>query len=376
MRWIAAAGLLIAMFISGCSTPPVTSSRGRLDIRLVDSLSAPETRYLFQNLTNLQGKAILVGHQDPTAYGVGWKGVPDQSDWKLVTRSHPAVYGWDFASIASGRDTASAGQLKTLVRQAWNAGGVNIFCWHNGNPVTGGSFYDTTPAVKAILKGGSHHDQYRQQLDRIAAWVLQLKSEGGTPIPVIFRPYHEMDGNWFWWGARFCTPEEFKQLWHETATYLRDIREVHQFLYAFSPDCRFNSDEDYLERYPGDDLTDLIGMDNYWDFGPYGAGLEGVRKKLRILSRIAEERGKLAALTETGLEGIPDSTWFTQTLYPQITSESVAISFVMFWRNADKKHHYVPYPGHRASADFIRLMQKPDILNGSEVPRLYQPPGH
>ena len=45
---------------------------------------------------------------------------------------------------------------------------------------------------------------------------------------------------------------------------------MHNFLYAFSPDCGFTTEAEYLERYPGDKYVDVVGMDNYWDFRPDG----------------------------------------------------------------------------------------------------------
>ncbi len=92
-------------------------------------------------------------------------------------------------------------------------GGINTFFWHLFNPVTGDNFYDKTPAVSAILPGGERHEFYRRELDRLAAFILSLKDSNGKPIPIIFRPYHEHTGSWFWWGQDFCIADEYKELW-------------------------------------------------------------------------------------------------------------------------------------------------------------------
>ena len=90
---------------------------------------------------------------------------------------------------------------------------------------------------------------------------------------------------------------------------------VHNFIYAFSPDVKFNSESEYLERYPGDDYVDLLGMDDYADFGRAGRyDISGAVKKLKIVSDLAIKKNKLAAFTETGLESIRDF----QTLEPSI----------------------------------------------------------
>ncbi len=101
----------------------------------------------------------------------------------------------------------------------------------------------------------------------MASLALSVKGKDGTLAPLIFRPFHELDGGWFWWGKPHCTREEFVLLWQFTVSYLRDSLDVHNFIYTFSPDCRFNNEEEYLERYPGDGFADMVGVDNYADFG-------------------------------------------------------------------------------------------------------------
>ena len=86
--------------------------------------------------------------------------------------------------------------------------------------------------------------------------MLSLKGDRQEYIPVIFRPFHELNGSWFWWGGKNCTPEEIKQLYRFTVAYLRDQKNVHNLLYAYNTD-RFTTKEDYLERYPGDEWVDI-----------------------------------------------------------------------------------------------------------------------
>jgi len=58
---------------------------------------------------------------------------------------------------------------------------------------------------------------------------------------MIFKPYHEFDGDLFWWGASHCTVDEFKTLWRFTASYYRDEKDVHNFIWTFSPDNKFDT---------------------------------------------------------------------------------------------------------------------------------------
>jgi mannan endo-1,4-beta-mannosidase len=199
-----------------------------------------------------------------------------------------------------------------------------------------------------------------------------LVDSSGKPIPIIFRPYHEFDGSWFWWGKRFCTANEFKALWKETVTYLRDKKKVRNFLYAFSPDRNFKTKEDYIERYPGDEYVDILGFDDYWDFTPDGDGLGWVRKKLIVISELAKEKNKIAALTETCLESIPNPVWWSDRLMKVINADSVNIAFAMVWRNANTTHHYAPYKGDYSADDFFNFSKSENILFNSTLPDLYK----
>jgi mannan endo-1,4-beta-mannosidase len=360
--------------LCSCAGSRITEKSSVTEIRLVDSLATIETYNLFTNLKSLSEYKIIFGHQDATAYGVNWKGDPNRSDVKDVTGSHPGVYGWDFAGVTTSNGQFRDYEIHKLVTEAYDRGGVNTFSWHYANPVTGESFYDTTKAVKHILPGGMKHNKYKSDLKRIAEFAESLTGSDGSKVPVIFRPFHEFDGSWFWWGDDYCSREEFVSLWRFTVDYLKDSLDVHNFLYAFSPDRLFYSREDYLLKYPGDNYVDILGMDNYYDFTPMGDGLEWLTDKLRIISELTEEKNKVAAFTETGSEGIKDSTWWTNKLLKVIEDPGVNIAYVLVWRNAHNNHFYAPFPGHKSADDFILFKYNPLILFEDDLPNLYKSP--
>jgi mannan endo-1,4-beta-mannosidase len=192
---------------------------------------------------------------------------------------------------------------------------------------------------------------------------------------MIFRPYHEFDGGWFWWGEPHCTRGEFTDLWRFTVSYLRDSLQVHNFLYAFSPDCRFTTEGDFLDRYPGDEWVDMVGMDNYADFGRNGHyDLEAGIQKLKIVSDYARKAGKLAAFTETGLESIPDPTWWTGTLLNALQTNDMQLAYVLVWRNDVRSptHYYAPFPGQGSVPDFLRFYESPYTLFEKDLVSLYR----
>lgn len=367
---------IIIISINACvSEFNVLEFQKEKNFRLADSNATRETVLLFYNLKTLSNTNTIFGHHDATAYGVGWRGEEGRSDVKDVTGSYPGLYGWDFGVLTWEPNVPNEERRITqLVREAYSRGGVNAFCWHAPNPVTDKSFYDTTIAVPKILPGGGYYLKYLRMLDQIADFVETLKDSSGNPIPLIFRPFHEFDGSWFWWGKNFCSPKEFKKLWRTTVEYLRDKRGLRNILYAYSPDRNFYSEEDYLERYPGDDYVDILGMDDYYDFMPDGDGIQWIQKKLAIVSSLAERKNKIAAFTETGLEGIVDSNWWTEKLYKTIEGDSVRIAYLMVWRNANKKHHYAPYKGHPSERNFVEFTLTEKILLERDLPDLYSRP--
>lgn len=347
----------------------------------IDPNATKETVTLFKNLKEISKNHTLFAHQHATEYGHGWFGDENRSDVKSVCGSHPAMIGVDLSGFSGGSEEnieKSIANVRKSVIETYNRGGVTTVAWHFNNPVSAGGFYwkdsVSLPAVKYIIPGGQAHEKYKEILKRIGDWAKSLKGADGTLAPVIFRPFHEFDGGWFWWGAPHCTKEEFVSLWKFTVSYLRDSLEVHNFLYAFSPDNRFNSEEKYLERFPGDEWVDMVGMDNYGDMGRDRYDLETASRKLKIVSDYAIKKGKLAAFTETGLESIPNTTWWTETLLKVMNKDSMQLCYVLVWRNdsSSPTHYYAPFPGQVSVPDFIKFYNDPYTLFENDLNGIYK----
>jgi mannan endo-1,4-beta-mannosidase len=320
-----------------------------------DTLLTAETKALWINLKRLQGTGILFGQQDATITGVDWKNAVNKSDVKELTGTYPALYGWEIsgAGNVANIDSVPFALIQQRMIEAFDRGGVNTVSWHLNNPVTGGTAWDVTPALQQILPDSSLGDFYKSELQKIANIFGHLKNAEGTLVPVIFRPFHENNGNWFWWGKGHCTSEEYINLWRFTVSYLRDTLHVHNLLYTYSTDL-FETQQQYLERYPGDEWVDILGCENYWDFQSGSSISKGI-SQLRMLVDMAMQKKKLAALTECGFNGIPVKNWWTQFLLKSIREDSLArnISYLMVWRNANRKQYYTPFPGQKSAPDFI-----------------------
>jgi mannan endo-1,4-beta-mannosidase len=363
---------LVLMVLAGCKFDP---SGYPLHEGLVDSEATAETKALYNNLKTIStaGDKILIGHQETTAYGVGWWDAPeDTSDIKKVCGDFPAVYGWDAEGVTgpTNIDGVSFERMRELITNAYVRGGINTFSWHLHNIPNGGTAWDTTADINRILPGGDRHEIYTAELDALANYFLSLRGSNGELIPIIFRPFHENNGNWFWWGISSSTPEQYKSLWRFTVTYLRDVRHLHSLLYAYSPD-RFWGYNGYLDRYPGNDWVDILGHDNYTDF-TFGSSMRGLFR-LKQLIAMAEAFDKIPALTESGSEGVPLTNWWSLFLNPiKMCPESRRIAYVLFWRNANESHHFGPYPGDQSAGDFIKFYNDPVTIFENDLPGMYE----
>jgi mannan endo-1,4-beta-mannosidase len=182
--------------------------------------------------------------------------------------------------------------------------------------------------------------------------MSSLKAEDGNYIPVLFRPFHEHTGSWFWWGRNLCTVDEYKTFWRFTVEYLRNKKNIHHLLFSYSTD-RFKTEEDYLERYPGDDLIDLVGFDLYDRGADFPKTLSNCA---RIVQKVAAGKRKIGAVTEAGGPIAKDTEWWTKTLLE--TLRPYDLSYVLVWRtpfNAPPKVAFGPYKSCPTEGDFVKF---------------------
>ncbi len=305
--------------------------------KLSHLIASAETKALYKNLHQLTNNYTMFGHQDALAYGVGWKNIKGKSDVKDVVGEYPAIYGWDIGRIEHGSDKnidgVSFDKMREYIKKGYKNGGVITISWHFDNPLTGGSSWDTTHhTVKSILPKGEKHQLYLKWLDRAAEFMLSLKGSKGELIPVLFRPFHEHTGHWFWWGSNTTTPQQLKEIWIFTANYLREVKKLNNLILVYNTND-FKTVDDFLKAYPGDDYVDVLSFDTY-QFGMEKKDhfIAEIKRQSEIVTTLAKQKNKLAAFAETGFENIPDANWWTETLYPAI--KDYKLSYVMVWRNA------------------------------------------
>ena len=201
----------------------------------------PATR-LANRMTSLQKRGYMAGHQDDPFYGLTWEWDWGRSDIRDLVGDYPAVMGFDLGGIEmsdeKNLDSVPFLRIREQLVAHVERGGIVTLSWHPRNPLTGGTAWDvdTPGVVTSILPGGSQHQKFQLWMQRVGDFIATLRYEasptgGGLKgaVPIIFRPWHENNGSWFWWGQKHCTDQEFHNLWNMLQDYLRDEPAVELF---------------------------------------------------------------------------------------------------------------------------------------------------
>lgn len=353
-----------------------------MTIAQVDKKATPETQSLYHNLFSLRNKGVMFGHQDALAYGLNadksrWIGGFNRSDIKTVVGEHPAIVGHDLGHLELGMkynlDSVSFDEMRQSIRQIYYNGGINTLSWHPNNPLDlKKSAWDKVErTIPRILNDRKQLRHYKKILTGLSKYFKSLKGPQGELIPIIFRPYHEHTGSWFWWGADHCTPEEYKAFWQMTVDHLVKKKKVHNLIFAYSTD-NFKSEEHYLERYPGDDFVDILGFDTYHRNAPLSDSnfIANARRMVSTVKKLGLEKNKPYAITETGLEQIKENDWWTRILNPII--QDSGLSYVLVWRNGRPDHFYAPFEAQGSADDFLKFYNQPNTLFEKDLGHLYK----
>lgn len=356
-----------------------------------------QTDNLFDNLKKLvdNGK-IMFGQANATTIsyegGISKTDI-NQSDCKDITGAHPAFIESDFMWY-SQNDSFKNRDIEAM-KQAYERGAVLGYCWHLRG-MNSHSFYARDKGivladsmlVKNIL--ANKHRESNPSLN----WLLTQMDTLVIPVfkelkfPLIFRPFHEMNGEWFWWGRDNCTPGEYQQLFRITVDYLRE-KGVNNLLYTWSPDKQAR-----FEYYPGDEYVDVLGLDIYEPGIMHYSTHEAMIANLGTMVDYAEKHNKVVALTETGLrnddEGnkrFPDvypDFWTKYVLAPIINdAKARKIAWIMSWYGVDWRKDqtyeaYIPYLGmtrpnaQQAIDDFKAFYNHPATVFNDSIPSMYE----
>lgn len=386
---------LVPLSASASPAEPAADDRPAVDtstidvesLDMVDDGATPETQSMFAYLRGVGGSGhLLFGHQNDTTNTIidadtaqDWSGVA--SDTYNSVGDFPAVHGYTPDQVEQVQDAYRKGSVIAIEDHV-----DNLAIGPDGSGASYGNTRDPVNSVEQVLPGGPAHENLTDYLDGVAENASRYVDDDGNLIPVIYRPWHEHNGDWFWWNTSNATEGEFQELFRFTVDYLRDVRGVSNFVYAFSPNGHFETEEEYLYGYPGDDYVDLLGVDVYWDVPQANPGwYDQLVKDLRIAVTYANKTGKVAALTETGIrwdasDGLKlDGAQYPLDWYTQMASRIAAdplarqVAYMLVWRNGSTDHFWVPFEGHEVYGDhemlpdFEAYHDREDVVFASRV---------
>lgn len=313
---------------------------------------------MLSQLKKVKKQGIMFAHQDDPVYGTTWKWDLDRSDVKEVCGDYPALMGFDLGKMEldskENLDGVPFDRMRHEIIDQHQRGGFVTISWHLWNPVTGENAWDPRGhAVAAILPGGKENAKFEGWMDKVIAFFNSLVDAEGNKVPVIFRPWHEMHGRWFWWGSNSCTPDELARLFRYTYDYFKE-KGVDNVVWCYSPGAdRKESEERFMTWYPGDDYVDIIGVDIYCGDN-HQEYIDNMKKELKVMAAIADQHDKLFAVAETGYRNTPKADWFTKVLLPSLLDDQPL--YVLLWRNAwdQPEENFGPAP-EKSCADDFRL---------------------
>lgn len=330
--------------------------------RPASSLSPAES--LIARLDSLQYRGLMYGHQDDPFYGLSWQWEQDRSDTYELVGDYPAVMGFDLGGLEEHHDknldSVPFSRIREEAIRHAERGGIITFSWHPRNPRTGGTAWDTSDSsvVRNILPEGEQYELFQSWLADVASFLQTLTFADGTPVPFIFRPWHEYNGSWFWWGAELCSPGEYKALF----AMLQDCMNAAmpgQIVWSQSPNLQGNwTEELFSERFVGENRCDILGQDCY-QWGTEEDFIAANTADVAFLSEFAHSRGMLFAITECGRvnSDIPD--WWSRVFLPTVTGSHAL--YCLPWRNWPAEHFGVSKETSTAE-DFKALVAQKKML--------------
>lgn len=274
----------------------------------VNENASKEAKTLLAYLYSINEKQILSGQHC-------YNGEPDKfyNLAKEITGKYPAVWGTDF--IWGGTEDPGEKIVKSVI-QKHIEGSIITLMWHAGRPIdeppftwkesVQGELTDeqwkelTTPGTKI-------HSTWLAQVDKVAGYLKKLQEAN---IPVLWRPYHEMNGVWFWWGDK-KGEDGYQKLWKMMYERYVNHHKLNNLIWVWNANAPRDIPKDeafpYEDFYPGHEFVDVLATDVYhFDYE---------QKDYNELLELAE--GRLIALGEVGqlpktniLDVQPKWSWF------------------------------------------------------------------
>ena len=331
-----AAALAVTPLAGGFADAACAVTASAADRTLSNPNATAETQSLYRFLNDTYGKHVISGQQEST-----WMGSEDY-EFEIIRNASgklPALRGLDYM----GDDFAGCNRRA----KAWYAkGGIVTICWHCGADFSGShteSMNTNLDWDKALTPGTNEYNALIAGMDKGAKALKELQEAG---VPVIWRPFHEFDGKWFWWGKGGA--ENFKKLWR--IMYDRYTKDwgLDNLIWNLGY-CGDVNDG----WYPGDAYVDIIGADTYVDHT--GSLLPMYQKTARVADKpvCLHENGPIPDPDKLAAEG---SNWLWFMTWHTSFIDSNAINTAS-------------YLDHVYNSDWLlSLDELPDVYHYGEAP--------
>ncbi|MGO4271929.1 glycosyl hydrolase [Paenibacillus sp. TAF58] len=297
----------------------------------INSQATYEAKAVLQQLYAISGVSIISGQHDYLESPDEWT-----NQVKGWTGKYPGLHGYEFGAIMNQSESQLADQRQKVVNSAiaWNqAGGLvtisfheNIpgtcLCWSNVQKEMSQADFD-----KYVTPGTPQYTQLLADLDKAAVYLGKLRDAG---VPVLWRPYHEMNGNWFWWGKK----SNFPALWNIMYDRFVNVHKLNNLLWVWSPNAPNASSDSYTATYPGENKVDVLAVDIYDnDYQEYF------------------DNKDLTALKETKEDAKIDFNWSTSAPFPSMQADTFSVR----WTGKLKPKYTETYKISTLSDDGIRV---------------------
>ena len=204
---------------------------------------------------------------------------------------------------------------------------------------------------------------YEWTVKDMTAFWRTVRDDAGQPIPIVFRLFHEMDGDWFWWGPGSATAQDYIAVYRLTVDLIRKELGAENVLFCYGPDrCWTEAGEEgksgYLKWYPGDAYVDMLAIDDY-SIGKKDTAktTEGALKRLRIISALGRARNKFCGIAECGAKDSTDD--FYTIIHRLMTSPGVDFAIAATYDGP------WTFPVTEAGkADMRKFFQRPEVISG------------
>lgn len=234
------------------SSNPSSTRDANESLKLSNPHPSLEAVAVFDYLKDQYTKKTLTGQQEST-WASG--GALHELNFLLdKTGKAPAILGLDYlnhldSAYVTGVTQRAADWYK-------NSNGIPTICWHWGSPTVGQGYENSKKPFdidKALTLGTTENIAMLKDLDVVAAELAKLRDQN---VPILWRPFHEFTGTWFWWGMGGA--ERFKRLWIYMYNYYTIDKGLNNLVWVLGYTA-----EPSAVYFPGDVYIDIAAADTY-----------------------------------------------------------------------------------------------------------------